>query len=726
MSSWTPLNLQFPDLAVNAGERLLSMQELESYLDDNFDKINQLKILGKFYVVNGAEYTSLDVALNDLWAQGINNVEILLRSGVSYTLNSLTIASTKQVIIRGIGGRPNLTVTGGYWYGTVVLENVNVTFTGTINATSGTSTPTIVFRNCGITLNNIVKGENGTIILKDCSFTATGNYYFYFNNTGYFLCDNVDATPYGLFVSCNSSGAGTLRYFLFNTRVKKQAVADTNSLLYCYGYLFAMNCTFDVSQATTNPSALTAILFTKGLGTEAKNEYAVFVFCDVIGMGSTNNYGGGTFQNNGVLTMMRCRFINTNLISVTQSDSTFTGQVNIIQCYFEYNKSYSSFTYEYVIQVSGYYSGLVYGNSVNYTGGTKSNGLFFVRMINPKLCIFAENTAENCGLYDLRDGSTAVSDTMVPFVLVANNTSRNCFNKVYWLRPTGHVYVVNNVIYHDMTVSWDNSGTYSWSESNLDLYGAGLVIQVDNLTGTYTRNKTQDDPLRIVVANNMFLRRLANGIMLHIAGGSSSFAHRVIIEGNVFVDCDPEKLLSSGEWSTYNTYDNKRKGVGILLNALTTGASQKMEPVIIGNRFINTRYGVYHALGKFGYYTGTKYVYPVIDNVYYRVYGVMSSLINPDSATDVYWFDNAGMDFTAGTYATVYKTQQQGYSLPSSVPTDEGSYIFPRTKQYDCAGGFAGGYPFGYIPSKISIFEDITLPNGTKPTYTTVTIYTQI
>jgi hypothetical protein len=726
MGSWSPLNLQFPDLSVDAGVRLLPMQELETYLDDNFNKINQLKILGKFYVVNGAEYSSLDVALNDLWAQGINNVEILLRSGVSYTLNSLTIASNRQVIIRGIGGKPNLTVAGGYWYGTVILENVNVTFTGTVNSTNGTNTPTIIFRNCSITLNNIFKGENGTIVLKDCTFTATGNYYFYFNMTGYFLCDNVDATPYGLFVSCNSSGSGTLRYFLFNSRIKKQAVGDTNSLLYCYGYLFAMNCVFDVSQATTNPSSVTAILFVKGLGTEAMNEYAVFVFCDVIGMGSTNNYGGGSFQNNGVLTMMRCRFINTNLISVTQSDSTFTGQVNIIQCYFENNKSYSSFSHEYVMQVSGYYSGLVYGNSVNYTGGTKSNGLFFVRMINPKLCIFAENTAENCSLFDLRDGTMGVSDTMVPFVLVANNTSRNCFNKVYWLRPTGHLFAVNNVTYHDMTTSWDNGGTYSWSESSLDLYGAGMLIQVDNPSGTYNRNKTQDDPLRIVVANNMFLRRLANGIMLHIAGGSTSFTHRVIMEGNVFVDCDPEKLLSSGEWSTYNTYDNKRKGVGILLNALTSGASQKMEPIIIGNRFINTRYGVYHALGKYGYYNGSKYIYPVIGNVYYRVYGALSSYMNPDSATDIYWFDNTGMDFTAGTYATVYRTQQQGYSLPSSVPTGEGSYIFPRTIQYDCAGGFAGGYPFGYIPSKISVFEDLTLSNGSKPTYTTVTIYNQI
>jgi len=724
MGAWSPLNLQFPDLTMGAGVRLLPMQELESYIDDAFEKINQLKILGKFYVVNGAEYTSLDAALNELWAQGINNVEILLRSGVSYTLNNITIPSTRQVFIRGIGGRPNLTVAGGSWYGTIILENVNVTFTGAINSTSGTNTPTIIFRNCSITLSNSVRGERGTVVLKDCTFTATGNHFFHFNGEGYFLCDNVDATPYGFFVSSVASSSGKLYYFLMNSRIKKQAVADTNNLLFCYGFLFAMNCVFDVSQATTSPSTITGIVFAKGVGTEAKNSYAVFVFCDVIGMGSANLYGGGSFQDNGIVTLLRCRFINTNLIGVAQTQSAFTGQVNVIQCYFENNKSFSSFSHEYVIQVSGYYNGLVYGNSVNYTGGTKNNPLFFVRMINPQLCIFAENSAENCSLFDLRDGTTGASDTIVPFVLIANNTSRNCFNKVYWLRPTGHLFVVNNVTYHDMTTSWDNSGSYSWSEGNMDLYGAGLLLHVDTPSGTYTRNKTQDDPLRIVIANNLFLRRLANAIMMHIAGNTSSFAYRVIVEGNVILDCDPERLLSSSQWSTYNTYDNKRKGVGILLNATTTGASEKLEPIIIGNRFINTRYGVYHALGKYGYYNNNKYVFPVIGNLYYRVYGTVSSYINPDSTTDVYWFDNTGMDFTTGTYATVYKTQQQDYSLPSSVPTSEGSYIFPRKKEFDCAGGFAGGYPFGYIPSKTSVFEDITLPNGNKPTYTTVTIAT--
>jgi hypothetical protein len=724
MGTWSPLDLQFPDLTTPAGTRLLPMQELENYIDDAFEKINQLKILGKFYVVNGAEYANLGDALNDLWSKGINNVEILLRSGVNYTLPNITIASSRQVIIRGIGGRANLTVSGGNWYGTVILENVNVTFTGAVNATNGTNTPTIVFRNCSITLSQVFGVENGTLVLRDCSFTNTGDFPFLFNADGFLLCDNVNATPQGMFVGSNDANVGRLRLFFLNSTIRRQATSLVIGLIGCYGSLFAYNTVFDISQSTANPSSDVSIVFADGRGSNVADNYFFLYFSEIRGNGSDRNFRSATTGEYGFVYCINCRFINTKRFVTRQFNSSLWATFVFIGCHFEYNRSYTSFLHENTsLLLNGFYNAFVSGNRFYYTGGTKNNGVVFVRIQSPRLCIFTNNYAEGGCLLLAVDGLENASNTIVPFLLVGNNVIRNCFNKCIWLSPSaGHVFVMNNLIFNDYEQSWNNNGVYDYSDSSFNFYGAGIVVQVVNALVSYTRNQTQDDPLNIVVSGNVIMRRLLNAIMLYVSGTTNLFTYRVVVTDNTIIDCDPERLLSASEWAIYNSLDNKRKGVGVLLDAQsTTAPAQKMEPIIMNNRFINTRYGVYQGRGKHGYYDGTKYVYHVVGNYYYRIDGNVASYLNPDSATDVYWFDNIGMDATAGANANVIRTQQQGFALPSSVPTNEGSYIFPRTKQYDCAGGFAGGYPFGYIPSKVDVFDNLTLPSGTVPTYAPIT-----
>jgi len=718
MSSWSPLDLQFPDLTVEAGIRLLPMQELENYIDDAFEKINRLRILGRFYVVNGAEYANLADALNDLWSKGINNVEILLRSGVDYTLPNITIASNRQVIIRGLGGRPNLTVAGGGWYGTVILENVNVTFTGTVNDANGTNTPTIVFRNCSITLSQQFRAENGTVVLKDCSFTSTDNYFFLFNIEGFFLCDNVNATPFGSFVGSNSTGNGRLRFFFFNSTIKRQAVPSPTALVSSYGSLFAFNTVFDISQCTANPTTVVPVVFADGTEANWVNSYFVLYGCEIRGNGSEKNFFLTEIKRHRFICFINSRFLNGRRVSVFQSSSPLGGTVVIMGCLFEQNKSYTSFEFDYYVVLVGYYSIIVSGSRFYYTGGTKNSYLNFLSIRNVKQCVLTDNHVENAGFLYYGDDGYNPSDTIVPSLLIANNVIRNCFNKCMHLTPNGHLFLVNNLIYHDYEQSWDNNGVYEFVYQ-VNFYGGGIFVHLYNAWTSYTRNQTLDDPLNIVIANNVIIRRLLNAIMFLIGGDANLFAYRVFVYGNVIIDCDPERLLSPSQWTIYNTFDNKRKGVGVLMDAAsTTLPAQKFEPIIMNNYFINTRYAVYHALGKYGYYDGTKCSYQVIGNYYFRRGGAIASYLNPDTATDVYWFDNIGMDVTAGTNANVIRTQQQGFALPSSVPTNEGSYVFPRTKQYDCAGGFAGGYPFGYIPSKIEIFPNLMLPDGSSPNYT--------
>mgnify|MGYP001097154177 CR=1 FL=1 len=723
MGSWQPLNLSFPDLSVGAGTRLLPMQELEQYIDDAFNKINQLKVLGKFYIYNAAEWANLNDVLNDAWSKGINNVEILLRSGVNYTLNSITIDSSKQVIIRGIGGKANLTVNGGNWRGVVILENINLTIAANINSATGTNTPTLIFRNCSITFNASLRGENGTIMLLDCNTTASGNYFIHFYQTGKLILDRVNASVYSYFSQTDVSNAnGTAQLIILNSRLTKLNSTNTNSMIFWIGDLFAFNSVFDLSQTTANPSTLTGIFHIKG-GVSPEKNFAYFMFCDVIGNGSDKNWGGGTFQNNGLVTYFRCRILRTNLAAVTQSISSFTGQINVIQNYFENNKAFSSFSHEYVMQLSGYYNGIVYGNSVNYTGGTKSNPLFFVRMTNPKFCFFTQNLSDGCSLLDIRDGTYAVSDTTIPVVVVADNTVRNCFNKAFWLRPTGHIFVLNNLVYNDLTTSWDNGGSYSWSDSIADYYGAGILINVSfALSSTYNRNKTQDAPLYVVVKGNNIVRRLANGIMIFNNGNSSSFCYRVVVEDNVIQDCDPERLLSSGEWSTYNTYHNKRKGVGILLDSTTSPPSAKVDVVIKNNTFINTRYGVYQYYGNYGYYEGTKYHIRILGNTYYRYYGNVASYFQPSAQTQYAILDNDNLSVSGNSNAIFRIAMTKLWDIPSSPPTVEGSYFFGRSAQYDGVGGFAGGYAFGYIPSKIDLMGHFFLSDGNLPTYTAINI----
>jgi len=718
MGTWSPLDLQFPDLTVEAGIRLLPMQELENYIDDAFEKINQLKVLGKFYVVNGAEYANLADALNDLWSKGINNVEILLRSGVDYTLPNITIASNRQVIIRGLGGRPNLTVAGGGWYGTVILENVNVTFTGTVNDANGTNTPTIVFRNCSITLSQHFRAENGTVVLKDCSFTNTGDFSFLFNVGGLLLCDNVNATPNGMFVGSNSTGNGLLRFFFFNSTIRRQATSNTATFIGCYGSLFAYNTVFDISQSTANPSSDVSIVFADGTETNGANNYFVLYNCEIKGNGSGRRFWLANIQRYRFVCFINSRFVNGMRVFVFQHNSSFWGTVVVMGCHFEQNKSYTSFDFDDYVRLRGYYSAIISNNRFYYTGGTKNSYLIFLTIQNPKQCVVTDNHVENAGLVFCGDDGFNPSNTVVPSVLIANNVIRNCFNRCMRLLPTGHTFVVNNLIYHDYEQSWDNDGVYEFGQLQANYYGAGIVVHLYDAWSSYTRNQTLDDPLNIVIANNVIMRRLLNGIMFLIGGTTNLFAYRVFVNGNVIIDCDPERLLSPSQWTIYNTFDNKRKGVGVLMDAAsTTLPAQKFEPIIMNNYFINTRYGVYHALGKYGYYDGTKHSYQVIGNYYFRRGGAIASYLNPDTATDVYWFDNVGMDVTAGTNANVIRTQQQGFALPSSVPTNEGSYVFPRKKEYDCAGGFAGGYPFGYIPSKIDIFPSLMTASGGTPSY---------
>jgi len=724
MGVWSPLDLQFPDLTVGAGTRLLPMQELESFIDDAFEKINRLRILGRFYVVNGAEYANLADALNDLWSKGINNVEILLRSGTNYTLPSITISSSRQVIIRGLGGRVNLTVSGGTWHGTVILENVNVTFTSTVNTQNGTNRPTIIFRNCSITLGAQFRVENGTLVLKDCSFTNSADHSFLFNTEGFLLCDNVNATPQGMFVGSNSTGNGLLWFFILNSTIRRQATSNATTLVSCYGSLFAYNTVFDISQSTAQPASDVSIVFGDGKGTNVANTYFVLYNCEIRGNGSERNFRSATTEQYGYVYCINCRFLNAKRFVTRQFNSSVWALFLFIGCHWEYNRSYTSFFHDNAsILLNGFYSAIVSGNRFYYTGGTKNNGVIFISIQNPKSCLLVNNYAENGCLCMVRDGLENASNSIVPSVLIANNVIRNSFNKCIWaVIGTGHVFITNNLIYNDYEQSWDNNGAYDWSYSLFNLYGAGIVVQVENALTSYTRNQTLEDPINIVVSNNVLIRRLACGIVLLIHVGTNVFAHRVIVEGNTVIDCDPERLLSASQWSIYSTFDNKRKGVGVLLDATSaTAPAQKMEPFIINNRFINTRYGVYHALGKYGYYDGTKYIYQVVGNYHYRRGGAFASYLNPENATDVYWFDNVGMDVTAGANANVIRAQQRGFALPSSVPSGEGSYVFPRTKEYDCAGGFAGGYPFGYIPSKIDIFDNLTLSNGNVPTYTTIT-----
>ena len=724
MGTWSPLNLEFPDLSVGAGTRLLPMQELESYIDDAFEKINQLRILGRFYVVNGAEYANLGDALNDLWSRGINNVEILLRSGVSYTLPNITISSSRQVIIRGIGGRPNLTVAGGTWHGTVILENVNVTFTGAVNATNGTNRPTLVFRNCSITLSQQLRIEDGTLVLRDCSFTNTGDFPILFNVEGFLLCDNVNATPNGMFVGSNSRGDGRLRFFFFNSVIRRQATSISPTLITCYGSLFAYNTVFDISQSTANPSSVVPIVFADGKGSNVANNYFVLCSSEIRSNGSVNNFGLATTAEYGFVYCINCRFINGRRFITRQFNSSVWATFVFIGCHFEYNRSYTSFTHDNAsIILNGFYNAVVSGNRFYYTGGAKNNGVIFVRIQSPRLCLLTDNYAEGGCLAMIIDGIENASNAIVPLVFVANNVIRNCFNKCIWLTSSsGHVFITNNLIFHDYEQSWDNNGTYDYSDSTFNFYGAGITVQVNNASTPYTRNQNQNDPLNIVISSNVIMRRLLNAIMLYISGNANLFAHRVFVTDNTIIDCDPERLLSASEWATYNALDNKRKGVGVLLDAQSaTAPAQKMEPVIMNNRFINTRYGVYQGRGKHGYYDGNKYTYHVVGNYYYRIGGAVASYLNPDNATDVYWFDNIGMDVTTTANANVIRTQHQGFALPSSVPSAEGSYIFPRTKEYDCAGGFAGGYPFGYIPSKVDVFDNLTLQNGNPPTYAPIT-----
>jgi hypothetical protein len=360
---------------------------------------------------------------------------------------------------------------------------------------------------------------------------------------------------------------------------------------------------------------------------------------------------------------------------------------------------------------------IVNGNRFYYTGGTKNSYLNFLSIRSVKQCVLTDNHAENAGFLYCGDEVYSPSDIIVPSLLIANNVIRNCFNKCMHLAPNGHLFVVNNLIFHDYEQSWDNNGVYEFAYQ-VNFYGGGIFVHLYNAWTSYTRNQTLNDPLNIVIANNVIIRRLLNAIMFLIGGDADLFAYRVFVNGNVIIDCDPERLLSPSQWAIYNTFDNKRKGVGVLMDATsTTLPAQKFEPIIMNNYFINTRYGVYHAMGKYGYYDGTKHSYQVIGNYYFRRGGAIASYLNPDTATDVYWFDNIGMDVTAGTNANVIRTQQQGFALPSSVPSSEGSYVFPRTKEYDCAGGFAGGYPFGYIPSKINIFYNLITPTGGIPSY---------
>jgi len=719
MSSWSPLDLQFPDLTVEAGIRLLPMQELENYIDDAFEKINRLRILGRFYVVNGAEYANLADALNDLWSKGINNVEILLRSGVDYTLPNITIASNRQVIIRGLGGRTNLTVTGGSWYGTVILENLNVTVSSTVNSATGTNTPTVVFRNCDIAMNSQFRGENGTIVLKDCSVTQNGNHPFLFNSEGLFLCDNVNATPFGSFVGSNSTGDGRLRLFFLNSTIRRQANTSATTLVGGYGSLFAFNTVFDISQSTANPSSDVSIVFADGTEANGANNYFVLYGCEIRGNGSERGFWLANIQRYGTVCLINSRFVNGMRLFIFQNNPSFWGTVVIMGCHFEHNRSYTSFAFDFYVHLRGYYSAIVSNNRFYYTGGTKNSHLIFLLVLNPKQCVITDNHAENAGLVYFADDSFNPSNSIVPSVLIANNVIKNCFNRVMRLIPSGHVFVLNNLIYHDYEQSWDNSGVYDFGDLQANYYGAGILVHLYDAWSSYTRNQTLDDPLNVVIANNVIMRRPLNGIMFLIGGTQNLFAYRVFVNNNIIIDCDPERLLSPSQWTIYNTFDNKRKGVGILMDAISaTGVGQKFEPVIMNNYFINTRYAVYHALGKYGYYDGTKYSYQVVGNYYFRRGGTIASYLNPDTATDVYWFDNVGMDATAGANANVIRTQQQGFALPSSVPTNEGSYVFPRTKQYDCAGGFAGGYPFGYIPSKIEIFPNLMLPNGSSPNYT--------